>query len=109
MTTTKKIPIDRLSGKVTLFARGRASDGNTNEIHWIDNYQFNDILTFKSFRRYGRSKLSAIWWSSTHLQEFTMLLEDMEKVVHLIDKGCLVGQFTFYKRGQDVNIKMVNI
>ena len=72
---------------------------------WVDNYEFDDVLTYIEFDR-GRSSAYFIW-SSKSGKKFTMFLIDLHDAIkHLVD-GKLTGTFTFCKRGTNYGVKLL--
>ena len=93
-------------------------DANGSQLHyaenwehnvlWKDNYEFEDTLVFVSMQR-GQSAAYFNLVSKTTDKCYTMFMKDIIEVIRncRIDKGEIVGKWTFTKRGQNYGIALV--
>lgn len=78
----------------------------TDNIIWIDNYTFSDVLIFDGYAR-GRSAAYFYLKSQTDNRRYTCFLTDFESIIFDMQNGIISGDFTFCKRGQNYGIVKV--
>ena len=77
-------------------------------ILWKENFEFEDTLKLTGMSR-GRSAANFNLQSETTGKDYNVFMTDM---VHLfqnanINKGYVIGKWTFCKRGQNYGIKLI--
>ncbi len=72
----------------------------------VDNYIFEDTLTYSGYAR-GRSA-AYFKFARSDGHEIIMFLVDLEKVIPFMVKGKVTGKFTFCKRGANFGLTIVN-
>lgn len=81
------------------------TDTSMKPVRLRDNYFFIDALKFHDFER-GRSAAHAIFKSIVDKDKiYQMFLSDLGKAMVDIKSGCLVGMFTFVKRGANFAVR----
>lgn len=100
MTWDKRVPFN-IKGDLLGYPHGR-----WDEIHWRENYEFNDTLSFVGFER-GRSAAHAIFEDSDgHFMQ--MFLTNLEDLILAGKKPTKTkGWWTFVKKGRNFGVKMV--
>lgn len=78
----------------------------TDDIIWINNYVFSDVLIFDGYSR-GRSAAYFYFKSTTDNRRYTCFLADFESILFEMKNGIISGGFTFCKRGQNYGIVIV--
>ena len=73
---------------------------------WVPNTVFADTLQYVTYHR-GRSSAMFEFKRASNGQHVYMFMTDIDNIVPKMDKGTLVGTFTFSKRGANYGVKMV--
>jgi hypothetical protein len=74
-------------------------------IEWLDNFEFEDELTFKHYGR-GRSSVT-FTLERTNGKTVSMFVSDFSDAVPKLVDGKLKGRFTFVKKGTNYGCRMV--
>ena len=78
--------------------------GDTFE--WIDNFYFEDELSFVSYGR-GRSSVTFTFRRKSNDKTVSMFVSDFSDAFPFAVGGKLSGKFTFIKKGQNYGCRMV--
>ena len=73
-------------------------------LHWKDNYEFEDTLKYSGFSR-GSSSCTVQFKSINDNKEYTMFMKELDDCIDKLIEGKLTGKFTFCKCGQNYGIK----
>ena len=75
-------------------------------LHWKDNYEFEDTLKYSGFSR-GTSSCTVQFTSINDGKEYTMFMKELDSCIDKLVDGKLTGKFTFCKRGENYGIKLL--
>lgn len=99
-----KIPFDQNGNQLDY---PEASYGYVNGVLWsklslneVDNFVFEDILTFKNHIR-GRSSITFIFERALTSTTISMFVSDFSTIVPQLVDGKVSGKFTFRKQGSN--------
>lgn len=73
-------------------------------LHWKDNYEFEDTLKYSGFSR-RTSSCNVQFKSINDNKEYTMFMKELDDCIFNLVEGKLKGRFTFVKRGENYGIK----
>ncbi len=73
-------------------------------LHWEDNYEFEDTLIYSGYSR-GTSSCTVQFKSTKDHKEYTMFMKELDDCIFNLIEGELRGRFTFVKRGENYGIK----
>ena len=71
------------------------------------NYIFVDVLKFSGIRQSGSKAPRLIMYSPLDDQEYEVYSRDAEKFIQHMNKGWLVGRFTFLSRGRYIALQVM--
>jgi len=83
---------------------GNENDMKIYNLHWQDNWEWEDTLTYYGYDR-GSSSCIICFKSEALNQYVNMFMTDFNYIVKLLENGKLKGKFTFCKRGQNYGVK----
>lgn len=87
------------------------ADGNQLDYHYysthslVDNFVFEDTLTYKDFQR-GRSS-AQFSFTRSNGKSVIVFMKDMDIFIPRIVNGQITGTFTFVKRGQNYGVTIL--
>jgi hypothetical protein len=86
-------------------------DGNQLDYIWgmnelLDNFVFNDTLSFKKYGR-GRSSITFEFIRESNGKTVSMFVSDFSAIVKELVDGKISGEFTFVKKGANFGCKKV--
>ena len=76
-------------------------------LHYADNYEWNDELTYYAFERGNSSCVMLFKSDLTFLTYHVFMTDFTDTIVDNMICGKVKGTFTFTKRGQNYGIKLV--
>jgi hypothetical protein len=91
--------------KIPFDDNGNQLDYQYGATVWMDNHEFDDLLTYHAYSR-GMSSVTVIFTRSGG-GRLSMFMTDFNDVVPFMVKGKLRGRFTFVKRGQNYGARLI--
>lgn len=71
-----------------------------------NNYIFADVLQFKGIRQTGAKAPRIILYSPLDSMEYEVYSRDSERIISHMERGWLIGRFTFLSRGRYIALDL---